>query len=152
MSRSRANERLSPELLDYLRAPHPLVVITLAPDGRPSADVVSWALALDDVTVRLVIGSQRPSVANVRANGVLAVQVLGRELAYEIKGAARILKERCESIRFPQTMVELSVDSVRENMDPANFITGDVPVCWPESTRTHHAAWDVAVVEEMRHG
>ncbi len=150
MSHSRADQRLSPELFDYLKAHHPIVVITVGPDGRPSADMVSWVLAVDADVIRLAIGSQRPSVTNIRANGVLALQVLGCGLAYEIKGAARIIKERCESIRFPQAMVELSVDSLRENMYPANFVTGDVPVSWPESTHGHHEQWNSAIAEEMK--
>jgi flavin reductase (DIM6/NTAB) family NADH-FMN oxidoreductase RutF len=150
MSHSRANQRLSLELFHYLQAQHPIIVITIGADGEPWADIVSWVMAADDHTIRVVIGSQRPSVANIRANGRTALQILGGGLAYEIRGTARVIKERCESIRFPQTMVELSVESVRENMYPANFVTGDVPVTWPESTNGHHEQWNSAIVEEMK--
>jgi hypothetical protein len=150
MTHPRVDRHLSPELFDYLQAQHPLVVITVGEDGGPRADVVSWVLAVDDRTIRVVVGAQRPSVANVRANGRMALQILGRALACEIRGTARIIKERCEAVRFPQTMIELRVDSVRENMYPANFVAGDVPVSWPESTHGHHAQWNIAVAEEMR--
>lgn len=150
MTHSQADQRLSPALFSYLQAHHPIVVVTVGADGGPATDMVSWVLAVDDHTVRLVVGSQRPAVTNIRANGMAALQVLGRGLAYEIKGAARIIKERCESFRFPQMMIEMRVESVRENMYPANFITGDVPVGWPESTDAHHNAWNAAIAEEMR--
>jgi hypothetical protein len=150
LSRLPSDGRLSPELFSYLQAHHPIVVVTVGADGRPAADLVSWVLALDDHTVRLVIGVQRPAATNIRTTGLASLQVLGRGLAYEVKGSARIIKERCESIRFPQMMVELRVDSVRENMYPANFVTGDVPVGWPESTETYHSAWNAAIADEMR--
>lgn len=150
MSHSPTDGRLSPELFSYLQAHHPIVVVTVGADGGPATDMVSWVLAVDDHTVRLVVGSQRPAVANIRANGMAAVQILGCGLAYEIKGTARIIKERCESFRFPQMMIELRVDSVRENMYPANFVIGDVPVGWPESTDAHHGAWNAAIAEEMQ--
>lgn len=150
MSHAQAEQRLSPELFSYLQAHHPIVVVTVGADGGPATDMVSWVLAMDEHTVRLVVGSQRPAVANIRANGMAALQILGCDLAYEIKGTARIIKERCESFRFPQMMIELRVNSVRENMYPANFVTGDVPVGWPESTDAHHGAWNAAITEEMR--
>lgn len=150
MSHARVERGLSPELFDYLQTQHPLVIITIGADGGPCADMVSWVLAVDDCTIRVVIGAQRPSVANIRANGLMALQILGRGLAYEIRGAAYIVKARCEAIRFPQTMIEMRVTSVRENMYPANVVAGDVPVAWPESTHGHHEAWNDAVAAEMR--
>lgn len=148
--RSRAGDCLAPNLLDYLQTHHPFVLITLDGNGFPSADVLSWLLAVDEHRIRLMVGSQRPSVANIRADVRATLQVLGRGMAYEIKGTARVIKERCESVRFPQTMLELRVDSVRENMYPANFVMSDVPVSWPASTDLHHHGWDEAVAEEMR--
>ncbi|MDP7643164.1 MAG: pyridoxamine 5'-phosphate oxidase family protein [Anaerolineales bacterium] len=148
--KSRDSDRLSAELSDYLQSQHPFVVVTISEDGWPCAEVVSWIWARDDRTVRMVIGAQRQSVANIRANSLTALQILGAKLAYEVRGKARVIKERCESIVFPQTMVELAVDSVRENMYPANSVTGDVPVSWPESTDSHHHEWNVAIDVEMR--
>jgi hypothetical protein len=147
---SKDNQRLSPDLFEYLQNHHPIVVITVDSEGEPCADIVSWVLALDEQTIRLVIGSRRLSIANTRDPGTMALQILGANLAYEIKGTALIIKERCESVRFPQTMVERKVFSVRENMYPANFIVDDLPVSWPESTDTHHHEWNLAISEEMR--
>jgi len=147
---TRLGDRLSPEIVDYLQCQHPFVVITNGEDGWPCADVVSWILALDEQTIRLAIGAQRPSVANIRRRHEITLQIFGSRLSYEIKGTGRVIKERCESIRFPQAMVELKVVSIRENMYPANFVTGDLPVSWPESTDGHHHEWNRAIAEEMR--
>lgn len=147
---TRVGDQLSPEILDYLQSQHPFVVITHGDDGWPCADVVSWIFAPDEQTIRMVIGAKRPSVANIRLRRETTLQILGEGLAYEIKGTARVIKERCESIRFPQSMVEVRVTSIRENMYPANFVTGDVPVSWPETTDAHHHEWNTAVAEEMR--
>lgn len=141
---------LTPELFAYLQTQHPVIIITVDADGWPCAELVSWVLAVDERTIRLAIGSQRRSVANARANSRLVVQLIGPGLACEIRGAARIIRERCKSVRFPQTLVELHVESIRENMYPANFVTDDVPVGWPESTNGHHQQWDKAIAEEMR--
>jgi hypothetical protein len=147
---TRIGDRLSPEILDYLRSQHPFVIITHGQDGWPCADVVSWILALDEQTIRMVVGTQRPTVANIRGRNEMTLQILGSRLSYEIKGTGQVIKERCESIRFPQAMVELKVVSIRENMYPANFVTGDVPVGWPETTDAHHHEWNRAIAEEMR--
>ncbi len=141
---------LSPELFEYLQTHHPLVVLTVDESGCPCADMISWVVAADERTVRLAIGSQRPSVAHIRANGLAALQIIGPRLACEIQGTAQVIRERCESVRFPQTMVELRVESVRDNMYPANFVIGDVPVGWPHSTDGYHEQWNQAMAEEMR--
>lgn len=147
---SKDYQRLSPDLFEYLQNHHPIVVITVDSEGEPCADIVSWVHAINEKTIRLVIGSRRLSIANTRDRGTMALQILGANLAFEIKGTARIIKERCESVRFPQTMVELKVLSVRENMYPANFIVDDLPVSWLESTDKHHHEWNLEISEEMR--
>jgi hypothetical protein len=148
--RARTGKTLSKEILDYLQTQHPFIVITVGEDDWPCPEVVSWIWGKDESTIRLVIGSQRHAVANIRRNGHAVLQILGPNLAYEIRGLARIIKDRCESIRFPQTMIEMQVNAVNENMYPANFVTGDLPVSWPETTNTHHKEWNIAVGEEMR--
>ncbi len=92
------------------------------------------------------------NMKEVALGDALEIVLAANQLAYEIKGTAQIIKEWCESFRFPQMMIELRVDSVRENMYPANFVIGDVPVGWPESTDAHHGAWNAAIAEEMRRG
>lgn len=148
--KTRSSDRLPPELLDYLQEQHPFAACTVGENGWPCVEMVSWIWARDAHTVRMVIRSQRQSVANIRANGMAAVQILGPELSYEIRGETRIIKERCDSLRFPQTMVEMAVSAVRENMYPANTVAGDVAVTWPESTDKHHHEWNKAIAEEMR--
>jgi flavin reductase (DIM6/NTAB) family NADH-FMN oxidoreductase RutF len=148
--RDEAPAALAGDLLAYLQTQHPVVVITLDPDGTPCAEMVSWVVAPDVGTIRLAIGSQRRTVRNVRERGAIALQILGAGLACEVKGRARVVKERCESVRFPQTLVEVRVESVRDNMYPANFVTGDVPVGWPGSTEGHHQGWNAAIEAELR--
>jgi hypothetical protein len=146
----RVDSNLSPELFDYLQDQHPFIVITNGGDGWPCAEMVSWIVAIDLQTIRMVIGSQRQSVSNLRSDSSMTLQLIGPGLSYEIKGMARLIKERCESLRFPQTMIELKVESIRGNMYPANTAAGDIPVSWPESTNEYHDQWNQSIAEEMR--
>lgn len=148
--KSEAATHLSDELFVYLQTQHPFVIITLDPDGTPCAEMVSWVAALDGHTIRVAIGSQRRSVRNIREREATALQILGPGLACEIKGRARVIKDRCVGVRFPQTLVEMHVQSVRDNMYPANFVTADVPVGWPNSTHEHHQEWNSAIQAELR--
>jgi hypothetical protein len=47
-------------------------------------------------------------------------------------------------------MIELKIESIRENMYPANTVAGNIPVSWPESTNGHHDQWNRSIAEEMR--
>jgi hypothetical protein len=74
---SYVDQRLSPELFDYLQMHHPFVVTTIDEDADPWAEMGSWIQAFDASTIRLVTGSRRRSVENIRGGRTVALQIQG---------------------------------------------------------------------------
>ncbi|MBI5829756.1 MAG: hypothetical protein HZB20_09525, partial [Chloroflexi bacterium] len=125
-------------------------VATLAEDGKPALDLLSWVWPLDARTVRLVISPHFPGGINMRANGKATLQLIDNELTYEVRGATRLVKESCESVRFPEAMFDLTVEEVRANMFPATHLTGPIPSASDAGTEALHKQLDEAMYGEIR--
>ncbi|MFQ6014706.1 MAG: pyridoxamine 5'-phosphate oxidase family protein [Anaerolineae bacterium] len=143
-------DELPKELMDHLNEPNILVVATADDEGKPAVDLLSWVMARDSKTVRLVISPHCSGGKNLLANGRAALQLLGTNLAYEVRGTAKLVKEQCESVKFPETMFDLNVEQVEENMFPATHLTGAIPYARDEGTEELHRELDAAIAEEMR--
>src|SRR5207302_1631737 len=55
------------------------------------------------------------TIKNVRANGRMAIEVLGDDLCYGLRGTAVIEKETMTSAPFPCALVALKVEDVRDH-------------------------------------
>lgn len=137
-------------LVEHLRQPNVVVVATLAEDGRPSLDLLSWVWPMDARTVRLVISPHFPGGINMRANGKATLQLIDNDLSYEVRGTTRLVKESCESVRFPEAMFDLTVEEVRANMFPATHLTGSIPYARDAGTEALHKQLDEAMYGEIQ--
>jgi hypothetical protein len=142
---SKIHNELSEAQLEHLRQPNVVVVATLAADGKPSLDLLSWVWPLDARTVRLVISPHFPGGINMRANGKATLQLIDNDLTYEVRGTTRLVKESCESVRFPETMFDLTVEEVRENMFPATHLTSPILYARDAGTEALHKQLDEAM-------
>lgn len=147
---SKVLSELPEALMEHLRQPNVVVVATLAEDGKPSLDLLSWVWPMDSKTVRLVISPNFAGGINMLANGKAALQLIDRQTAYEVRGTVRLVKERCDSVRFPETMFDLAVESVKDNMFPATHLTGGIPYARDEGTEDLHRQLDEAMYAEIR--
>jgi predicted pyridoxine 5'-phosphate oxidase superfamily flavin-nucleotide-binding protein len=143
-------KELPETLIEHLRQPNVVVVATLAEDGKPSLDLLSWVWPMDAGTVRLVISPNFPGGINMRANGKATLQLLDNDLSYEVRGMTRLVKESCESVRFPEAMFDLTVEEVRANMFPATHLTGPIPYARDAGTEVLHKQLDEAMYGEIR--
>ena len=103
------------ELVQFLIGGQTCVVASVDPEGRPVTSIMTWVVARDTQTVAIAVDSRSRALANVRANGQLAVEVLGDDLCYGLRGTAVIEKETMTSAPFPCALVALKVEDVRDH-------------------------------------
>lgn len=146
---SKVLSELPASAIEHLRCPNVVIVSTLSPDGKQAIELLSWVWPMDSTTVRLVISPHTPGAHNLRANGIATLQLLDRDMAYEVRGTARLVKESCESVRFPEAMYDLAVEAVRGNMFPATHLVGPVPYARDAGTEELHRQLDEAMYNEI---
>jgi hypothetical protein len=143
-------QELPQAVIEHLRGANVVIVATISDEGQFAMELLSWVWPVDAKTVRLVISPNFPGGINLAANGTAALQIIGDKLCYEIRGTARMVKERCESVKFPETMYDLMVEEVRENMFPATHLTGSIPYARDEGTEELHKELDEVMYAEIK--
>ena len=147
---SKPKTELPEDAIEHLKQPNVVMIATASEDGSPSLDLLSWLWPMDTKTVRLVISPNFPGGINLAQNGLATLQICDDRLTYEVKGKARLVKEQCESVKFPETMYDLIVEDVRENMIPATHLTGPIPYARDEGTEELHEELDDGIYAEMK--
>lgn len=137
-------------VMEHLRQANVVVVATVSDEGRLALELLSWVWPMDSKTVRLVISPNFPGGINLAANGKTALQIIGENLAYEVRGTSHLVKKQCESVKFPETMYDLVVEEVRANTIPASHLAGSIPLARDEGTEELHQELDAAMYEEIR--
>lgn len=143
-------KELPEAVMEHLREANIVIVATISDEGQFATELLSWVWPMDTKTVRLVISPNFPGGINLAANGRAALQIIGDKLTYEVLGTARMVKERCESVKFPETMYDLMVEEVRENMFPATHLIGSIPYARDEGTEELHKQLDEVMYAEIK--
>jgi hypothetical protein len=109
--------RIPDELFAFMQQPQLTQITTLDHESKgPFANVISWVLAYTPEAVRLVGDSRTRFMQNLRADGRVALTVLGAGTAWTLYGNARVLAERTPGISLPLTLVELTDLQIYEVM------------------------------------
>jgi hypothetical protein len=106
---------MPPRLVQFLLGGQTLVVATVDESGSPWTTLMTWAVARDPQTLTVAVDIRSRALRNIRANGKMAVEVLGDDLCYGLRGTALIEKESMESAPFPCALVALKVEDVRDH-------------------------------------
>lgn len=141
---------IPPALLEYLQGGHIVVLATVDPQGLPELELITWVLAMDERTVRFVVSANYDAAHNVMRNGSVALQVLGPNMGYAIKGRARLLKDHVEATNFPQILFEMKVEEVYEDRFGATHIAGPIPYTRTDRVNELSAQVGASVLAEMR--
>jgi predicted pyridoxine 5'-phosphate oxidase superfamily flavin-nucleotide-binding protein len=147
---SKTKSELPEAVIEHLKQANVVMIATISEDGQPSLDLLSWVWPMDAKTVRLVISPNFPGGINLVSNDQAALQIIDDKLTYEVKGKVRLILERCESVKFPETMYDLLVEEVRENMFPASHLIGPIPYARDEGTEALHKELDDAIYNEIK--
>jgi hypothetical protein len=149
MSRKALTE-LPPATIAYLSAEgHTVVLATIDAAGQPDIDLISWVKAVDEKTLRFVVGAAHPATENMRRDGQVTLQLLGKDQVYAIKGSASVVKEKMEATKWPTVLFEMVVDEVRANMYGAGMVDGDLLIKRDDRVEELHQIYSKAVYTEI---
>src|ERR1700731_1492799 len=106
---------MPPSLVQFLLGGQTCVVATVDEQGRPATTIMTWVVARSPQAITMAIDTRGRALSNVRANGRMAVEVLGDDLCYGLRGTAVIEKELMESTPFPCALVALRLEECRNH-------------------------------------
>lgn len=141
---------LPPKLQGYLQGGHIVVLAAVDPAGVPEFELITWVLAMDDQTIRFVVNAHYDAAQHLLRNGGVAIQVLGPDIGYAVKGRAWLLKDHVEATNFPQILFEMKVEEVYEDRFGATYIAGPIPYTRTDRVNELSAQVGAIVLAEMR--
>jgi predicted pyridoxine 5'-phosphate oxidase superfamily flavin-nucleotide-binding protein len=106
---------MPPRLVQFLLGGQTCVVSTVDDQGRPMTTLMTWIVARDPRTLTIAIDTRGRALANLRANRQIAIEVLGDDLCYGLRGAAVIEKEQMQAVPFPCALVAVHVEECRDH-------------------------------------
>lgn len=101
--------------MEFLLGGQTCVVATVDEAGFPQTTIMTWAVARNPQTLAIAVDVRSRALRNIRANGRMAVEVLGDDLCYGLRGTARVEKEEMKSPPFACAMVAVRIEEVRDH-------------------------------------
>lgn len=84
--------------------------------GVPNVNAISWVYAMDEKSIRFAVDQRSRIVENLRHYAGIVLTVMANESVYSISGEAIIKSERMEGVPLKLTLIEVSVQEVRDVM------------------------------------
>lgn len=139
---------MPPSLVQYLLGGQTCVVATVDEQGRPMTTIMTWVVARNPQFITMAVDTRGRALSNVRANGRMAVEVLGDDLCYGLRGTAVIEKEQMESTPFPCALVAVRLEECRNHGAAGVKFVGPRYSFHPG--KEHRAGVEDAVFAELR--
>ena len=138
---------MPPLLVQFLLGGQTCVVATVDEQGAPMTTLMTWVVARNEHSLTMCIDTRGRALKNVRANGKVAVEVLGDDLCFGLRGVATIEKELMDSPPFPSALVTLRIEEVRDHSAPGIRFMGPTYSFHPG--KEHRAGVEEAVFREL---
>jgi hypothetical protein len=106
---------MPPHLVQFLLGGQTCVFATVDEQGSPQTTVMTWVVARNPQTLAVAVDIRSRAMRNLRQNGKVAVEVLGDDLCYGLRGTAVFEKELMESAPFPCALVAIKIEDVRDH-------------------------------------
>ncbi|HET9751939.1 MAG TPA: pyridoxamine 5'-phosphate oxidase family protein, partial [Myxococcales bacterium] len=90
-------------------------VATVDEEGQPQTTLMTWVVARNPQTLTIAVDTRSRALRALRANGRIAVEVLGDDLCYGLRGTALVEKELMQSAPFPCALVAVKLEDVRDH-------------------------------------
>ena len=87
---------MPPPLVQFLLGGQTCVVATVDEQGRPMTTLMTWVVARNPQTLTLAVDTRAKSLRNMRTHPQVAIEVLGDDLCYGLRGMAVIEKEQMQ--------------------------------------------------------
>ena len=110
-----APTEMPPRLVQYLLGGQTCVVATIGENGAPQTTIMTWGVARDPQTLTFAVDTRSRSLKNLKADPRVAVEVLGDDLCYGLRGTAVVEKEQMSSAPFPCALVAVRVEDCRDH-------------------------------------
>ncbi len=124
MASGKPDGEMPDDLLAYLAGGRLVMAATVDGDGLPYTMVMNSTLAFDARTIRFSLDHRTHSLANIRANGRMMLEVIGEGFIYGVRGVARVVVEQMEHAPIPSAMVQLDVELVKRDLPPGVIVEG----------------------------
>ena len=143
-----APAEMPPRLVQFLLGGKTIVVATIDDAGLPWTTLMTWAVARNPQTLTIAVDCRSRALRNVRANGKVAVEVLGDDLCYGLRGTATVEKELMQAAPFPCALVALRIEDVRDHGAAGVKFVGPSYSFHPG--KEHRKGVEEAVFEELK--
>jgi flavin reductase (DIM6/NTAB) family NADH-FMN oxidoreductase RutF len=143
-----APAEMPPQLVQFLLGGQALVVATVDERGAPVTSLMTWAVARNPLTVALAVDLRNRSLRNLRMNPKVAIEVLGDDLCYGLRGTAVVEKELMESPPFPCALVSVRIEEVRDHAAAGVRFTG--PRYSFQPGKEHRKGVEDSVYQELK--
>ena len=139
---------MPPHLVQFLLGGQALVVATVDEQGAPVTSLMTWAVARNPQTLTLAVDARSQSMRNLRTNGKVALEVLGDDICYGLRGTAVVEKEQMQSPPFPCALVAVRIEEVRDHSAAGVRFTGPKYAFHPG--KEHRKGVEEAVYTELK--
>ncbi len=139
---------MPPHLVQFLLGGQALVVATVDEQGAPVTSLMTWAVARNPQTLTLAVDARSQSMRNLRTNGKVALEVLGDDICYGLRGTAVVEKEQMQSPPFPCALVAVRIEEVRDHSAAGVRFTGPKYAFHPD--KEHRKGVEEAVYTELK--
>jgi hypothetical protein len=112
---AHAPAEMPPRLVQFLVGGRTCVVATVDEQGLPQTTLMTWVVARNPQTLTVAVDTRSRALRALRANGKIAVEVLGDDLCYGLRGTALVEKDLMQSAPFPCALVAIKLDDVRDH-------------------------------------
>jgi len=143
-----APTEMPPPLVQFLLGGQTCVVATVDEKGRPTTSLMTWVVARNPQTLTIAVDTRSRALRNLRQNGQIAVEVLGDDLCYGLRGVAVIEKELMQSTPFPCALVAVRLEECRDH--GAAGVTFIGPSYSYDAGKEHRSEIEKAVFAELK--
>jgi hypothetical protein len=106
---------MPPRLVQFILGGETCIVATVDEDGLPNTTLMTWVVARNPQAIAMAVDQRSRTIKNIRHNGHVAVEVLGDDLCYGLRGTAVIEKEAMASAPFPCALVAIKIEDCRDH-------------------------------------
>jgi Pyridoxamine 5'-phosphate oxidase len=139
---------MPPRLTQFLLGGQTLVLATVDEAGLPWTTLMTWAVARDSQTLTVAVDARSGALRNLRTTGKVAVEVLGDDLCFGLRGTAVIEKETMAASPFPCALVAIKLESVRDHSAAGVKFVGPTYSFHPG--KEHRKGVEEAVYQELK--
>src|SRR5205085_10052036 len=110
--------------------------------------LMTWAVARNPQTLTLAVDTRSRAMRNIRTNPKVAIEVLGDDICYGLRGTAVVEKDRMQSPPFPCALVAVHIEDVRDHAAAGIAFKGPTYTFHPG--KEHRAGVEEAVFAELK--